>query len=189
MMATFKFLLCSVVLATYCFVSSLCDFTTQHNTLRSNVRPHASNMRKMMWSDELAKIAQTWANKCKLEHNSLRSQESSTWHYVGENIYWSTRNHTPEYIVSHWYAENTHYTFADQSCSSRCGHYTQVVWASTEYVGCGTAHCGHNYFTVCDYGPGGNFRGETPFTKGTYASLCPSGYHKDHQYPHLCSKA
>ena len=52
--------------------------------------------------------------------------------------------------------------------SSGIGHYTQVVWADTEELGCGMVYykSGTNYetFTVCNYAKGGNFQG-----LGTYA--------------------
>lgn len=47
-----------------------------------------------------------------------------------------------------------------------CGHYTQVVWAKTKFVGCGYKFCtpyyedlnknktaGNGMITVCNYGP------------------------------------
>ncbi|RIL07002.1 MAG: hypothetical protein DCC71_04625 [Proteobacteria bacterium] len=43
-----------------------------------------------------------------------------------------------------------------------CGHYTRVVWATTELVGCGIASCPGLAFgnsVICNYGPGGNTGG------------------------------
>ena len=47
------------------------------------------------------------------------------------------------------------------------GHFSQIVWKGTKSVGCATQHCtnglgnvGSNvapYFTVCNYGPPGNY--------------------------------
>ncbi|XP_062596479.1 GLIPR1-like protein 1 [Saccostrea cucullata] len=145
-------------------------------------------MKKLIWSDELAKIAQKWADGCSLKHNSLRSQQSATFHYVGENIQWSTRAHTEEYPVDRWFAEHVNYSYGNNTClKGHCGHYTQEVWATTEYVGCATSHCpdGH-YFIVCDYGPGGNYRGEIPYTHGAPCSKCPHGYHCENK---LCTKS
>jgi len=39
------------------------------------------------WSIELASIAQNYADQCKWAYNSDRSSSSSTYSYVGENIY------------------------------------------------------------------------------------------------------
>ena len=45
--------------------------------------------------------------------------------------------------------------------TSAAGHYTQVVWANSDKVGCGaTSYKDGRWFTtlyVCNYGPNGNF--------------------------------
>jgi pathogenesis-related protein 1 len=45
-----------------------------------------------------------------------------------------------------------------------CGHYTQLVWADTEAVGCAVARNPTQTYEVwvCNYTPGGNFAGERP---------------------------
>lgn len=50
------------------------------------------------------------------------------------------------------------------------GHFSQIVWKGTNKVGCATQHCPNGlgnvgstvspYFTVCNYGPPGNYGGE-----------------------------
>lgn len=47
------------------------------------------------------------------------------------------------------------------------GHFSQIVWKDTKTVGCATVHCPNGlantgstvspYFTVCNYGPPGNY--------------------------------
>jgi len=46
-------------------------------------------------------------------------------------------------IVVAWDGEKSDYTFATRTCASGkvCGHYTQVVWAKSKYLGCGYAYC------------------------------------------------
>ena len=47
-----------------------------------------------------------------------------------------------------------------------CGHYTQVVWRNTTKIGCAIYTCpGFQYGStvVCDYGPGGNIGGQSPY--------------------------
>lgn len=39
------------------------------------------------WSQELATIARNYAQKCQFAHNTQRSSQSSTFSYVGENLY------------------------------------------------------------------------------------------------------
>jgi hypothetical protein len=50
-----------------------------------------------------------------------------------------------------------------------CGHYTQLVWANTRRIGCARHNCSGLTFPssiVCDYGPGGNFGGQSPYAAG-----------------------
>lgn len=46
------------------------------------------------------------------------------------------------------------------------GHYTQIVWHSTRFVGCGVSECGDDRaLWVCQYYPAGNWVSELPFCK------------------------
>jgi hypothetical protein len=56
----------------------------------------------------------------------------------------------------------------DTSNFGAWGHFTQIVWKSTQQVGCATQYCPNGlqnaggitpYFTVCNYYPPGNIRG------------------------------
>ena len=53
-----------------------------------------------------------------------------------------------------------------------CGHYTQVVWASSIHIGCAYHWCqpltgafSQATLLVCNYAPAGNLVGAQPFTK------------------------
>jgi hypothetical protein len=55
------------------------DIVDKHNELRSLVangnqakQPTASNMNKLQWDDELAKVAQMWVDQCPQGHDSNR---------------------------------------------------------------------------------------------------------------------
>merc|ERR1712137_322340 len=71
-------------------------------------------------------------------------------------------------------------------CSDTCGHFTQVVWASANALGCGVSACSlmgyDGYQLVCQYHAsvsgtyGGNMKEQTLFTKGTACGECPSNY-------------
>jgi hypothetical protein len=46
-----------------------------------------------------------------------------------------------------------------------CGHFTQLVWNDTEFVGCGRSECfAGGVFITCSYDPPGNWKGEVPLT-------------------------
>ena len=81
---------------------------------------------------------------------------------------------SPEQLVGMWSAEREllapgSYLFPGTSRTGRwedIAHYTQMVWAKTTEVGCAIATCPTLTFQsaiVCDYGPGGNTRGERPY--------------------------
>lgn len=78
------------------------------------------------------------------------------------------------------------------------GHYTQMVWANTEYVGCGSVSFMENttihsnvpspyliHRLVCNYGPAGNLYGTSVYKIGTPCSMC-SAKNCDKKFNALC---
>ena len=60
------------------------------------------------------------------------------------------------------------------------GHYTQLVWAETGRLGCGTVYYGQGMLSnnlVCNYAIGGNMMGASVYTQVTIPLL------QAHQYP------
>jgi uncharacterized protein YkwD len=141
---------------------------SEHNQVRANASPAPSPaLTPLAWSDTVAQVAQSWAQQCQFAHNANRGD-------VGENIYASTGGATPAQVVSTWASESADYDYASNTCapSKVCGHYTQLVWRSTQSLGCGKATCTVNSpfpgFTqwelwVCDYQPPGNLSGQRPY--------------------------
>jgi len=158
--------------------------TDVHNDFRRSTNPTASNMMKMEWSDELAATAQQWADTCKWEHNPDRSRNSPSFTYVGENKYINTGGIKFWRMVRFWYREMDDWIFKAKICSGRiCTHGTQVVWHNSNHVGCGFKYCPsfiglrsgwEGYYHVCNYGEGGNYAGENPYTEGPACTNCPS---------------
>jgi pathogenesis-related protein 1 len=137
-----------------------------HNKWRSKTGVPA-----LKWSNDLAASAQQWAdqltrNGCKMKHSTGTN---------GENIYWAgaaqrsdgaslTQEVTDQNVVDAWGNEVKYYDYANNSCHSVCGHYTQVVWKSTTEVGCGMAFCSDKaQIWVCQYTPPGNMVGQKPY--------------------------
>lgn len=148
--------------------SKMSGATAAHNAVRKNVQPAAATpLRDLVWSTRLAGIAQKHADKCEFEHSGTAG--------LGENLYASFgTNATPKMVVDDWASEAADYTYSSNSCASGkvCGHYTQVVWASTERVGCGATTCTKNspfgnnqpwLLWVCNYDPPGNVVGRKPY--------------------------
>ena len=126
-----------------------------HNRVRAAV-----GVRPLVWSDKLADAAQTWANQL-LAERRLRHRANPRY---GENLYLISRaSATPNDVVSAWASEERDYEYASNSCHSRCGHYTQIVWRSTRQVGCARARSPVLEVWVCEYYPPGNYIGQRPY--------------------------
>ena len=133
----------------------------QHNTYRATLQ-----LPYLLWSDELAADARTWAAHLaavdKGEHDpSIRGRE-------GENIWWGTAGaFSYADMVAFWVAEKKDFVYGlFPNCrkgKAVVGHYTQVVWKNTTSVGCALATNGQLDYLVCRYSPAGNIIGQKPY--------------------------
>lgn len=116
----------------------------------------------LTWSPQLATYAQAWAEKL-LRENRFEHRQNSPY---GENLAsaWGQQL-SPERVVRMWGEEVKDYDYATNSCKpgKMCGHYTQVVWKTTQQVGCGMARGNGKEIWVCNYNPPGNFVGRKPY--------------------------
>merc|ERR1711962_508057 len=184
----------------------------KHNELRSKIargdelrgvenkpQPSATNMRQMIWSDELAEVAQRWANQCSQAagngaHDKLRRTDkfpqpgqnvASLYNDGGKQIDLATKMvglwydkeviHMPPAAVSEFPKNAT-----KAGATGEIGHYTQIVWAETSEVGCGYIRYTDEEGTVtdelvCNYGPGGNYHKKPIYDQGEPGSKCPDG--------------
>ncbi|XP_023262151.1 cysteine-rich secretory protein LCCL domain-containing 2 [Seriola lalandi dorsalis] len=163
-----------------------------HNKLRGVVYPTASNMEYMVWDDELERSATHWAGECQWDHGPQDLLMS-----IGQNlaVHWG-RYRSPAFHVQAWYDEVKDYTYpypheCNPWCPERCSgpmctHYTQLVWATTNRVGCAVHVCPkmdvwgeiweNAVYLVCNYSPKGNWIGEAPYQHGRPCSQCPPSY-------------
>ena len=134
-----------------------------HNKVRTDVKSPP-----LQWSTELASYAQRWANhladNCKLEHRP----GSGVWaQKYGENIFWGGgEDYTVLQASESWYSEIKGYKYGKLTNNNwyKAGHYTQMVWKTTTYVGMGMAICKDgSVLIVANYSPGGNYIGEKPY--------------------------
>ncbi|XP_034946938.1 venom allergen 5-like [Chelonus insularis] len=130
-------------------------------------QPPATNMGPVTWDDELATIAQRWANQCVFGHDDCRDTERFE---VGQNVAFASSSkkypNNMTSLIMQWYEEVND---LDKKHVKSMGdnpslHYTQMIWADSEYVGCGLIKFKKNnrwYTTqiVCNYGPTGNIEG------------------------------
>ncbi|XP_060100396.1 glioma pathogenesis-related protein 1-like [Heteronotia binoei] len=160
------------------------DCVKTHNYFRSRVNPSASNMQHMTWDSALAKTAKAWAKKCHFDHNVCLKTPGKVhpkFTPVGENIWTGSLSlFSVKSAVQNWYNEVNYYNFWSTACTKVCGHYTQVVWATSYKVGCAVQFCqrvsgfeslSNGAHFVCNYGPGGNYPVK-PYKTGSPCSEC-----------------
>uniref|UniRef100_A0AAY4ASC0 ShKT domain-containing protein n=2 Tax=Denticeps clupeoides TaxID=299321 RepID=A0AAY4ASC0_9TELE len=150
------------------------EIVDQHNNFRRVVKPSASNMLKMTWSQTVADSAQQWVNQCQLTHGPVSSRMVGGYQ-CGENLFLASKPYSWTEVITAWHSEVQNYHFPTGSTNGRpIGHYTQVVWYSSYQVGCGAAQCGNLYFYGCQYFRAGNFKGIAPYTAGEPCAKCPN---------------
>uniref|UniRef100_A0A1B6DKS5 SCP domain-containing protein n=1 Tax=Clastoptera arizonana TaxID=38151 RepID=A0A1B6DKS5_9HEMI len=134
-----------------------------HNTYR---QLHGTQPLKL--NKKLNVVAQKWADHLAKTGKFAHSPENE----YGENIYKGVRinNFRGNIPVKHFYEDEIPYfTFGlNTSDFMKTGHFTQVIWASSNLLGVGVAKDVKNnqIFFVCEYEPPGNYVGE-------YASQVP----------------
>ncbi|CAJ1055613.1 glioma pathogenesis-related protein 1 [Xyrichtys novacula] len=175
---------CSVILPEITDRRFIAECVKGHNRARSAVSPPASNMEYMTWDEDLAIIAKGWAENCVFEHNPRRSESTAT--SVGENIWtgYPPSSFETAGAIHSWDNEKEFYDYANNRCSKVCGHYTQVVWASSNKVGCAAHLCPNGVqesgfgakagvIFVCNYAPSGNVNRRRPYdSEGAACSGC-----------------
>jgi hypothetical protein len=165
----------------------LVGFTAEHNAARARAAT-ATPLPALSWSPEIAAVAQAYANKLAAGcANSLSHSPPSDRHDWGENLAafaitggkGNEPNGSARDTVLLWESELECYTFGpfhsgvNETCSEACrayggcGHLTQILWRTTERVGCGQAECTEGKtrksYWVCNYDPPGNYTGELPY--------------------------
>jgi hypothetical protein len=181
----------------------------KHNALRAAVNQPctAADMQTMSWDDSLASLSANWGANCLWEHDPQNQADGT-----GENLAmsWSSAGNSYDTdkltgFVQNWYdeIEDTEWSsdwktvsskiYADPAtqCKSpdgtgKCmiGHYTAVVWASSNKVGCAVTTCSSGLvndnggvYLVCKYTPAGNMASPSggtnaPFTPGAICGAC-----------------
>ncbi|XP_060792741.1 R3H domain containing-like [Neoarius graeffei] len=153
-----------------------------HNRVRSQVFPPAANMEYMVWDERLAKSAESWASQCIWDHGPPHVMK-----YTGQNLSIITgRYRSVIELVKSWHDEKYSFSYPNRCTGSICTHYTQMVWASTNRIGCAINRCSNMYvfgarwkqatLLVCNYSIKGNWVGEAPYKTGKPCSACPSIY-------------
>ncbi|XP_010062791.1 pathogenesis-related protein PRB1-3 [Eucalyptus grandis] len=136
---------------------AIAQYMSSHNAVRAK-----HNLPPLSWSTSLTNYARWYASQrrgdCALIH--------STSNY-GENIFWGQGKHwMPKDAVAAWAAEEAYFDYNSNTCMAGkdCTHYTQLVWRTTQKVGCAQIVCNSgDTFITCEYSPHGNVIGERPY--------------------------
>lgn len=129
------------------------------------------------WSNDIARSAQNYANKlirisgCRIAHNYQGDR------YGGENLAANggSTSQTPDQVVQRW-AENEAIRPGGSWSLNRNGHFTQVVWRATRYIGCGQASKSGCHIQVCRYiRPGNCNMSSSSWAHKTFADSSPCG--------------
>ena len=136
---------------------AIADFIDPQNVARKAVGAPA-----LKWNNSVAAFARNYArqrrNDCLLQH--------SVGSPYGENIFWGKGpNWTRRQAMNAWIDEKKWYVHSSNTCTgSDCTHYTQMVWATTESVGCSIIKCKSNdTWVICSYDPPGNYIAARPY--------------------------
>mmetsp|Transcript_32786 Transcript_32786/g.77626 ORF Transcript_32786/g.77626 Transcript_32786/m.77626 type:complete len:2229 (-) Transcript_32786:40-6726(-) len=169
-------------------------YLKEHNAYRRDV-----GAQDLVWDEDIAEVAQLWAdslkddNSCKMKHSTdaerralyTDAKHAAASAYSGENLAWAMAGsgspvYSPRKVSGMWASEKADYAYGPSGAdctkpvNKAVGHYTQMVWAETQKIGCGVATCGPEKSTVwvCQYYPGGNYMNKLPFCKaGKPASM------------------
>jgi hypothetical protein len=117
------------------------------------------------WDSELGVAAARYAFQLAISdlfsHSDSRARGGA-----GENLWMGTRGaFSVESMVKSWVSESRQFRagiFPTVSWTGDwrdVGHYTQIVWPTTQRVGCALATNTRNDFLVCRYWPAGNIIG------------------------------
>ena len=179
------------------------DIVDSHNKYRAG--EGANNMELMIYDEALAQLAATWTAHCVWRHPHPDDTDYAAFKNYGQNLFLtSAKNINVSAPIKAWFIEKAYYDYDTLGCvaGKMCGHYTQVVWATSRKVGCAHHRCtpmkaadnsvkGDASIFACQYSPPGNYRGQRPYTKGAACSKCGSGagWCKDRLCNWQCSRS
>ena len=166
------------------------DYLDEANAWRAEV-----GAPPLEWDETIAKVSQAWADHlesqgCDMVHSSSEWQKEAykqaggPEEALGENIAWACCADPPtqdgKQVVDMWASEKKSYAYGavGDACTTHdggtVGHYTQLVWAESQKMGCGMATCGSKGTVwVCNFYPAGNWMGEAPFCKANVPTDMP----------------
>ncbi|KAJ1349066.1 hypothetical protein KIN20_004510 [Parelaphostrongylus tenuis] len=148
------------------------------NPLGSNgYAPKAARMLKMDYDCTVEQSAMNHAKLCQFKHSKGSGYGENLWMIMPQN------NDYPAMATQasqSWFSElktagvppDNRLTMQLWNRPKQIGHYTQMVWETSNKLGCGIALCGRMTLVVCQYAPRGNMMGSMIYTIGEPCSGC-----------------
>lgn len=148
-----------------------------------NAERAALGLPPVVWDNDLGTGAATYAAEMAttgiFEHSDRATRPG-----IGENLWFGTRGaYSVETMVGAWASEKQLFAPGIFPNVSRSGnwmdvaHYTQIIWPTTQRIGCALASTPGMDYLVCRYSPGGNKDGKPvgfPVTPGPSGSPPPA---------------
>jgi hypothetical protein len=135
--------------------------------LAQNVERRRLGLSPLEWDPQLEASASTYADKLATTGDWQHSPRVSR-RGQGENLWMGTKgNFTAEEMIGGWVSEKTKFRagiFPNVSSTGHwedVGHYTQVIWATTDRIGCSLRSSPRYDYLVCRYAQAGNVMGQS----------------------------
>ena len=135
-----------------------------------NVERASLGVPPLRWNADLAAGAKQWSDYLARTGEFQHSADGPGNERVGENIWGGTPGaYAPEDMIKRWISEKRHFQAGIFPKTSRTGsvadvsHYTQLVWRSTNQVGCSLSRGAREEILVCRYSGPGNVIGQSVF--------------------------
>ncbi|XP_065170033.1 cysteine-rich venom protein VAR7-like [Atheta coriaria] len=133
-------------------------------------QPRGKNIQMLSFDERLAQEGRKVSRTCKMQHIIA---SDSRWSWVGQNVYisWSSRNvggQDWEAAAASWFNEYRNFRYPFGSNGGVTGHYTQVIWARSNKLGCDFIRYfdrSKNMYAklyTCNYGPG-QYSNQAPY--------------------------
>lgn len=140
-------------------------------TLRKQILQNHNYHRKRHQVDglkrnfEIEKIAQNYSEYIVSKGGIKPSGNAYKNNTLGENIFYAWFSLDPVLngtdISDGWYSQVNNYNFSNPDDTPIFKSFSQLVWKSTEEIGCGAACSSDNWCSViCNYYPSGNIEGQ-----------------------------
>lgn len=127
----------------------------------------AAGVPLIVWDNELGKSAAAYAQQMaftgRFQHSDRNARPG-----IGENLWMGTaRVFSIEAMVGAWASEKRMFlpgTFPNVSRTGKwidVAHYTQLIWPTTQRMGCALASTRRTDYLICRYAPAGNIDGKS----------------------------